>query len=286
MEDKDSIGIVGNADVLESWVIESLPTVLKHLKLGPEAKLRVQKEILKFLAVEVPLFQTLSDEDELAVKEWQEMETKLYKEERNSGLSCDENKLDALRNLIILLLLQVLLRYGEFCDAASELIICCVSTNCMIFIHYLQVFRYFCGNVTDDGLMHMLRINKKDLIYARHQEAGSEDDDDDNLLGVEEDDCMDEAENAETAESDKQSEDSEATVGGEGADKELPADSDDSDEGMDDDAMFHMDTYLAQFEEKKNQAGGETAQSQLDLFRLRVLSLLEIYLHENQGKCL
>ena len=42
--------------------------------------------------------------------------------------------------------------------------------------------------------------------------------------------------------------------------------------------MFRMDTYLAQiFKEKKNRAGGETAQSQLVLFKLRVLSLLEIY---------
>ncbi|KAJ0047079.1 hypothetical protein Pint_04011 [Pistacia integerrima] len=54
---------------------------------------------------------------------------------------------------------------------------------------------------------------------------------------------------------------------------------------MDDEAMFRMDTYLAQiFKEKKNQAGSETAQSQLNLFKLRVLSLLEIYLHENPGK--
>ena len=36
--------------------------------------------------------------------------------------------------------------------------------------------------------------------------------------------------------------------------------------------------------EKKNQAGGETAHSQLVLFKLRILSLLEIFLHENPGK--
>jgi DNA polymerase phi len=54
---------------------------------------------------------------------------------------------------------------------------------------------------------------------------------------------------------------------------------------MDDDAMFRMDAYLAQiFKDRKNQAGGETAQSQLVLFKLRVLSLLEVYLHENPGK--
>ncbi|KAG2284510.1 hypothetical protein Bca52824_055730, partial [Brassica carinata] len=39
-------------DVLRSWIIESLPGVLKHAKLAPEAKLRVQKPIMKFLAVQ------------------------------------------------------------------------------------------------------------------------------------------------------------------------------------------------------------------------------------------
>ncbi|XVF01463.1 hypothetical protein REPUB_Repub04eG0091400 [Reevesia pubescens] len=404
IEGKDSIGIVGNADFLKGWVIESLPSVLKHLKLDPEAKFRVQKEILKFLAVQglfsaslgnevtsfelqekfrwpkattstalcrmcieqlqsllanaqkveeprslvnglepndlgcyfmrffstlrsipsVSLFQTLSDEDEQAVKKLQEMESKLYKEERNCGLSSDANKLHALRYLLILLLLQVLLRPGEFFDAASELIICCKKAFATpddlkssgedeldsdaapelmdVLVDTLlsllpqssaplrsaieQVFRYFCGNVTDDGLLRMLRIIKKDLKPARHHEAGSEDDDDeDDIIGIEEDEDIDEAETGETAESDEQSEDSEAVVGSEGADKELPEDSDDSDGGMDDDAMFRMDTYLVQiFKEKKNQASGETAQSQLVLFKLRVLSLLEIYLHENRGK--
>ncbi|KAI3715905.1 hypothetical protein L6452_22894 [Arctium lappa] len=54
---------------------------------------------------------------------------------------------------------------------------------------------------------------------------------------------------------------------------------------MDDEAMFGMDSYLARiFKEKRNQAGGETAHSQLLLFKLCVLSLLKIYLHENQGR--
>ena len=87
----------------------------------------------------------------------------------------------------------------------------------------------------------MLWIIKKDLKPARHQEAGSEDDDDDDLLGIEEDEDIDEAETGEIVESDEQSEDSEAIVGGEGADKVLP---EDSDGGMDDDAMFGMDTIL------------------------------------------
>ncbi|KAK9044203.1 hypothetical protein V6N11_072519 [Hibiscus sabdariffa] len=452
IEDKDSVGIGGNADFLKGWVFESLPSVLKHLKLDPEAKFRVQREILKCLSVQglfsaslgnevtsfelkekfrwpkaatstalckmcieqlqsllagaqkveeprslanalepndlgsyfmrffstlrnipsVSLFRTLSDEDKQSVTKLLEMESKLYKKERNCRLSDDANKLHSLRYLLILLLLQVLLRPVEFCDSASELIMCCKKafaspddpdssgedesngdaapelmdvlvdtllsllpqSSAPIRSAIEQVFRYFCGDVTDDGLLRMLRIIKKDLEHARHQEAGSEDDDDDDdgLLGIEEDEDIDEAETGETADSDEQSqdseaviggegddkdpaedsdesdggmddedideaetgetadsdgqsEDSEAVVGGEGDDKDPPEDSDESDGGMDDDAMFRMDTYLAQiFKEKKNQAGGETAQSQLVLFKLRVLSLLEIYLHENRGK--
>ena len=40
-------------------------------------------------------------------------------------LSATANKLHALRYLLIQLLLQVLLRPGEFSEAASELILCC-----------------------------------------------------------------------------------------------------------------------------------------------------------------
>lgn len=135
----------------------------------------------------------------------------------------------------------------------------------------------------------MLRVIKKGLKPARHQEADCEDDsdDDDDLLDIEEAEEIDEAETGETGESDEQTDDSAAVVGEEAADEEIPESSDDSDGGMDDDAMFRMDTYLARiFQERKNQAGGETAHSQLVLFKLRVLSLLEIYLHENPGKCL
>lgn len=133
----------------------------------------------------------------------------------------------------------------------------------------------------------MLRVVKKDLKPARHHNTDSEDDDaEDDLLGLEEAEESDEAETGETADSDQQTDESEAVVGVDAAAAQLPdASDDDSDEGMDDDAMFRMDTYLARiFREKKNQAGGETAHSQLVLFKLRVLSLLEIYLHQNPGK--
>ena len=40
-------------------------------------------------------------------------------------ISVEANKLHAMRFLLIQLLLQVLLRPGEFSEAASELVICC-----------------------------------------------------------------------------------------------------------------------------------------------------------------
>ncbi|RVW72317.1 DNA polymerase V [Vitis vinifera] len=411
-EDKESVGPSGNSDFLRSWVVDSLPSILKYLKLDPEAKFRVQKEILKFLAVQglfssslgtevtsfelqekfrwpkaatssalcrmcieqlqlllanaqkgegqkvegqegegpraltsirepidlgsyfmrflstlrnipsVSLFQTLSNEDEKAFTKLQAMESRLCREERNClqernlRLSATANKLHALRYLLIQLLLQVLLRPGEFSEAASELILCCkkafsssdllessgedeldgdetpelmnvlVDTllsllpessapmrsaieqivHSLFLVHLFgckqfheTVFKYFCDDVTDDGLLRMLRVIKKDLKPARHQDAESEDDsdDDDDFLDIEEAEEIDEAETGETGESDEQTDDSEAVVGVE-AIEEIPEASDDSDGGMDDDAMFRMDTYLARiFKERKNQAGGK-----------------------------
>ncbi|KAF3549544.1 hypothetical protein DY000_02005850 [Brassica cretica] len=413
-EEKDSIGTTVNSDVLKSWVIESLPGILKHAKLSPEAKLRVQKQILKFLAVQglfvaslgtevtsfelqekfkwpktatptalckmcieqlqlllsnsqkienpipkesgleqpedpvsyfmkflstlqsipsVSLFRSLNEADEKAVKELQETESKLSKEERNCGLSADASKYHALRHLVVQLLLQILLHPGEFSEAASELSVCCdkafsssstdgegeadgeeepavmdvlVDTLLSLLPHSSapmrssieQVFKYFCQDVTNDGLLRMLRVIKKDLKPARHQEdQDSEDlDDDEDCLAIEDEEEEEENEEmGETGESDDPTDDSETVTGVArmAVDREVPENSDDSDDseeeeedddGMDDDAMFRMDTYLAQiFKEKRNQAGGETAQSQLVLFKLRVLSLLEIYLHENPG---
>ncbi|KAG6761233.1 hypothetical protein POTOM_034440 [Populus tomentosa] len=407
VEDKDSNGAMANSDFLKTWVVESLPIILKHLKLEPEAKFRVQKEILKFLAVQglfsaslgsevtsfelqekfkwpkaptssaicrmcieqiqsllanaqkieglrslssglehsdlgsyfmrflstlrnipsVSLFRSLSDDDEKAFEKLQEMETRLSREEKNCVIGAEANKLHAMRFLLIQLLLQVLLRPGEFSEAASELVICCKKAFAAsdlldsgeeelnndadpklmdvlvdTFLSLLpqssaplrsaieQVFKYFCNDVTNDGLLRMLRVIKKDLKPPRHREEGKDDgdDDDEDFLGIEEveegegEEEMDEAETGETGEDEEQTDDSEAVAEVEEAGKEL---SDDSDGGMDDDAMFRMDAYLAQiFKDRKNQAGGETAQSQLVLFKLRVLSLLEVYLHENPAE--
>uniref|UniRef100_A0A6M2F4L6 DNA polymerase V n=1 Tax=Populus davidiana TaxID=266767 RepID=A0A6M2F4L6_9ROSI len=407
VEDKDSNGAMANSDFLKTWVVESLPIILKHLKLEPEAKFRVQREILKFLAVQglfsaslgsevtsfelqekfkwpkvptssaicrmcieqiqsllanaqkieglrslssgldhsdlgsyfmrflstlrnipsVSLFRSLSDDDEKAFEKLQEMETRLSREEKNCVIGAEANKLHAMRYLLIQLLLQVLLRPGEFSEAASELVICCKKAFAAsdlldsgeeeldndadpklmdvlvdTFLSLLpqssaplrsaieQVFKYFCNDVTNDGLLRMLRVIKKDLKPPRHREEGKDDgdDDDEDFLGIEEveegegEEEMDEAETGETGEDEEQTDDSEAVAEVEEAGKEL---SDDSDGGMDDDAMFRMDAYLAQiFKDRKNQAGGETAQSQLVLFKLRVLSLLEVYLHENPAE--
>ncbi|KAF8013874.1 hypothetical protein BT93_I1667 [Corymbia citriodora subsp. variegata] len=405
-EDKDSISAVGNTDSLKIWIVESVPGILKYLKLDSEAKFRVQIEILKFLAVQglftaslgsevtsfelqekfrwpkaatstalcrmcieqlqlllasaqkgdgsqasvnaaepsdlgsyfvrflctlrnipsVSLFRTLSDDDEKAFKKLQATETRLSREERSRGSDpVVQHKLHALRYLLIQLLLQVLLRPEEYAEAASELVICCKkafsSSDLLessgedemsggdgapelldVLVDTLlsllpqssapmraaieQVFKQFCADVTDDGLRRMLRVIKKDIKPARHRNAESEDEDDEDdededFLGIEEDEEVDEAETGETAETD----DSETVVGDLESGREIPEDSEESDGGMDDDAMFRMDTYLAQiFKERKSHGGGETAHSQLVLFKLRVLSLLEMYLHENAGK--
>ncbi|KAL2342030.1 hypothetical protein Fmac_009970 [Flemingia macrophylla] len=407
IEDKDSPRTNGNSDFLKSWVIESLPSILKFLKLDHEEKFRVQKEIMKFLAVQglftaslgsevtsfelqeklrwpksptsntlckmcidqlqlllanalkgeglrplansiepndlgsyfmkffgtlcnipsVSLFRSLDGEDEKALKNLQAMEAILFKEERSHGCGTDANRLHALRYLLIQLLLHVLLRPGEYSEAASELIICCkkafsasdlpespeddaeaddapelmdVLVDTLLSLlpqssapmrsSIEQVFKYFCGDITDDGLMRMLRVIKRNLKPARHPDAAraddEDDDEDDDFLNIE-DEEIDQAETGETGESDGQTDDSESVVEMDESDHGHSEASDDSDSGMDDDAMFRIDTYLAQiFKEKKNQAGGETAHSQLVLFKLRILSLLEIFLHENPGNVL
>ncbi|KAL0692026.1 hypothetical protein Bca4012_059206 [Brassica carinata] len=61
-----------------------------------------------------------------------------------------------------------------------------------------QVFKCFCQDVTNDGLLRMLRVIKKDLKPARYQEdQDSEDldDDDEDCLAIEEDEEMGETEN-------------------------------------------------------------------------------------------
>lgn len=132
----------------------------------------------------------------------------------------------------------------------------------------------------------MLHVIRKDL--GRHQNAGNSegDDEDDDILGIEDaDETGEDEEVVDSMDSDDQAEDSEKILEGVEACKNSISVSDESDSGMDDDAMFRMDSYLTQiFKERKNSVGSDTAHSQLVLFKLRVLSLLEIYLHRNPGK--
>ncbi|KAK9134200.1 hypothetical protein Syun_013530 [Stephania yunnanensis] len=406
VEDKDSASAMGSHDILNSWVIDSLIHVLKNMKLNQEAEFRVQKQIMKFLAVQglfsaslgtevtsfelqekfrwpkaatssafrqmcieqlqlllsnaqkgegpssnaveptdlgsyfmrflstlcnipsVSFYRNLSNEDDKAFKKLLATETRLALEERNMGPGIVANKLHALRYLLIQLVLQLLLRPGEFHEAASELVICCnkafpcpdplgfseddddssddepkmmdVLVDTMLSLlpqssapmrtAIEQVFKYFCGLITNAGLLRMLRVIKKDLKPARHQAISSDDDeneDDADVLDIDETGDADEVGAIGVGESDEEVDDSDAGAGNESgneSDEEIHEGSDDSDGGMDDDAMFRMDSYLAQMcRERKNQGGSESAHSQLVLFKLRVLSLLEIFLHENPG---
>ncbi|EPS64236.1 hypothetical protein M569_10545, partial [Genlisea aurea] len=411
VEDKDAVCTSAEFEFLRSWIVESLPSVLKHSKLEKDALFRVQKEAIKFLAVQglfasalgseitsfdlkeklrwpkfsipnslsqmcieqlqsllgnaqrgvdfhdaaasvaddndlgselmhflstlrsipsVSLSRSLSKDDEEAFQKLLSMESQLSKKERNCDLSIVANRLHALRYLLIQLLLQIFLTPGECHEAASELVICCerafdkpnlpesdkddepavmdVLVDTMLSLlpqsspplrsSIELVFKYFCNEITDDGLLRMLRVIRKDLKPARHRNPNVEDEEEDaeDLLGVEEAEEPDESETGETA--DDSDDDDSGNLGAVDtvatADDKLQdalenddenGDDDESDEGMDDDAMFRMDVYLARiFREKKNQAGPETAQSQLVLFKLRVLTILDIYLHGNPGK--
>ncbi|XP_068640137.1 rDNA transcriptional regulator pol5 [Aristolochia californica] len=282
----------------------------------------------------VSLFRPLNSEDDKAFKKLQAMESRLTYEERNQGPGPTSSKIHAMRYLLIQLLLQVLLRPGEFSEAALELVICCKKA---FFSHpdllddsgeedefdkngapelmdvlvdtllsllpqssssmcsaVEQVFRCFCHEITDAGLLRMLQVIKKDLKHGRHQpvnDSAEEDDDEEDLLDVEEAEEIEEDEEepevVDTGDSDDHVEEGSVAVlqQVETPNGEDPGSDDESDDGMDDDAMFRMDTYLVRiFKERKNSAAGETAHSQLVLFKLRVLSLLEIYLQKNSGK--
>ncbi|CAN6455380.1 unnamed protein product [Victoria cruziana] len=274
----------------------------------------------------VSLFRSLSKEDEEVFKKLQSMESQLLKMEEQE---IDGSKVYAMRFLLIQLLLQVLLKPGEFSETASELVICCKKafvsldnlvsmdkedddetgspafmdvlvdtllsllpqSSAPLFFSIEQVFKFFADQITECGLISMLRIVRKDLKRSRHQSVidEDEDNDEDDFLGIEESENIDQAEDSDGDQSENNSEDEDAEGS---ADREVtgnvnaaPLGSDDSDGGMGDEAMFRMDSYLAQiFKDRKNTAGSDTAQSQLVLFKLRVLSLLEIFLHKNTGK--
>lgn len=163
----------------------------------------------------------------------------------------------------------------------------------------------FCDDITETGLLDMLRVVKIDL-KGRQTDS---DDEDDGRVDIEDDDDDDETvmEDAEVGEIDDAADDSdddteddstdegdaaqddlkeavsnEAKDGNKGEANKDGDDSDDSD-GMDDDAMFRIDPYIARIFKERNLPGSETRQSQLMRFKLRVLTLLDIYLQRNPG---
>ncbi|WOL03832.1 hypothetical protein Cni_G12552 [Canna indica] len=298
----------------------------------------------------VSLYRTLTSEDEKAFKKLLAMESRLSQEERKNRPRLDANKLHAFRYLLIQLLLQVFAHPGEFSEAALELVICCnkafpatavnggfsddeeedandVPDLMDVLVETLlsllpqssgplcfaveQVFKSFCDDITDDGILQMLRVVKKDLKRPRRPLASSDEDEDDedDFLGIEEAEEMNEIGTDDAVDSDGHADVSDGLHGSEASDEEVTKisgdsididevetntelsksneeilSSDDSDDDMDDDAMFRMDSYLARIFKERKISGSDTAQSQLIPFKLRVLSLLEIYLQKNPGK--
>ncbi|GJN18938.1 hypothetical protein PR202_gb06150 [Eleusine coracana subsp. coracana] len=335
-EDQDSFG-QGNADLLKNWVVNTIPSVLKNLKLPSkgsdaemakciEEKFQVQTEILKFLAVQglfsaslgtevtsfelqekfkwpktpistslrnecieqlqflledaekdealhvaneatsndlgfyfmrfintvcnipsVSLFRMLSSNDDNAFKQSLAMESMLFQEERKAGPGLDSTKMHAMRYLLIQLLLQVLLHPDDYWEAAVDVTICCKKS--------------FPAIAQGD--------NSTEQESSGHGSADSDED------GQEE---------------------SNEEVSLEFMDvlvqtflSILPHVSGpmcftiEQANGMDDDAMFRIDPYIARIFKERNLPGSETKQSQLMRFKLRVLTLLEIYLQRNSG---
>uniref|UniRef100_K3YPC9 DNA polymerase V n=1 Tax=Setaria italica TaxID=4555 RepID=K3YPC9_SETIT len=166
------------------------------------------------------------------------------------------------------------------------------------------VFRVFCDDITETGLLDMLRVVKIDLKGRGQTDS---DDEDDGRVDIEDDDetVMEDAEVGEIDDADDLDEDTEDDSTDEGdADQDDPKavankakdgdkaeatkdgdDSDDSD-GMDDDAMFRIDPYIARIFKERNLPGSESKQSQLMRFKLRVLTLLDVYLQRNPGRIL
>ncbi|KAF3796076.1 hypothetical protein EJ110_NYTH03973 [Nymphaea thermarum] len=110
---------------------------------------------------------------------------------------------------------------------------------------FLCLLPQFSGFSTESGLIRMSRVMKKDLKPSHHQ-AVTDKDKDDNFIGIEESEDVDQAEDSDGGQSDYFWEDAD-----ESADPEVncvlnvaPLESDSSDGGMDDEAIFRIDSYL------------------------------------------
>lgn len=179
------------------------------------------------------LFWPLNKDDEDTFHKLHNAEAQLFRAacKGESNLS----KMQAMRFLLIQLLLEIPLRPGEICETAAELLICCnkafgnvielVESNddenetpalMDVLVDALlsllphspapvraaveQVFKCFCDSITESGLMNMLRIVKKDLKPSRHKPAVVEDSDEEDLIDIEESESDDEIEESENDE--------------------------------------------------------------------------------------
>lgn len=148
----------------------------------------------------------------------------------------------------------------------------------------------------------MLKIVRKDLKPRRSKAAGSdtdEDDEDDDFIDMEDanesdfggsdDDHADESERKSGADDMDEEVNKNDEVDSEKIEPEVRTENDgdidgsDDSDAMDDDAMFNIEPHLGRLFKERKISGNESFYSQLMPFKLRVLTLLEIYLHKNPG---
>lgn len=171
-----------------------------------------------------------------------------------------------------------------------------------------KVFKSFCGDLTESAMLSLLRVVKKQLRPARRLAATPldvGDSDEDQFLEVEDsdedmnddDDHVNMDDNTEkpkgkelhTPDSDTEND----VKGGEGnqsqntGDQDSETSKDNSDSDMDDEAMFRIDTHLANLLKQKGAVGdkgeGKDAQTQLLHFKFRVLSLVEYFFQKKSS---
>lgn len=145
----------------------------------------------------------------------------------------------------------------------------------------------------------MLKIVRKDLKSHRSKAAGSDTDEDDDFIDMEDvnesdfggsdDDHADESERKSGADDMDEEVNKNDEVDSENIEPEVRTDNDgdidgsDDSDAMDDDAMFNIEPHLGRLFKERKISGNESFYSQLMPFKLRILTLLEIYLHKNPG---
>ncbi|KAL2622927.1 hypothetical protein R1flu_003132 [Riccia fluitans] len=172
-----------------------------------------------------------------------------------------------------------------------------------------QVFKVFSADLNSSGLADMLRVVKSNSRAGRHKPLVEVDEgnDDEEIVDVEDsdeemDDNVDgnDDEDDESDDSDHEHEDTEIlpkresfNVGVRKLDSGEVEESDSEPSDLDDEAMFKFDKHLAQILKHRKHGTGsggsddpKDAQNQLQQFKLRVLSLLEYFVHKHPGNVL